>query len=337
MNEVAPGRLRAVGSPAWCARLLRATLDDTLPQIIKALETANTCPAGAPRTVLHEFVSAHEHAEFLSAIVLQSKIDMERSIRAVADFIGGIIALFESGGASVVSTMALTRSAGESVLRFCHIHDPHMTPARTLTRMVAYQLESIEDHLRTAEAFGVHGESEAREARENIAKMHGAITDNGFERRAGTRRPEFTVNITLKGETENISFNATDAYRRYLAVGSWDWALGSGATHGRGWFLPNIVGTFDGAPFMERDEVAVIVTLQILELADAFALAFGGHTGSDVDEYQRKTHLRRIGVTAASGEQNGQPVSHRDYGQRQVTPTFRSRTDGSSFRGASPR
>lgn len=78
---------------------------------------------------------------------------------------------------------------------------------------------------------------------------------------------------------------------------------------------------------MERDEVAVTVTLQILELADAFAVALGGHTGSDIDEYHRKTHQRRIGVIAASSEQSGQPVSHREYGQRQVAPTFPSRTD----------
>ena len=224
MSDVAPARLRVVGSPAWCARLLRSTLSDTLPLIMKSLETAGDLPAGAPRTVLHEFVSAHEHAEFLSEIVLQSKIDMERSIRAVADFIRGIITLFESGGTSVVSTMALARSAGESVLRFCYIHDPNVPPDRTLTRMVAYQLESSEDNLRTAEAFGVHGASDARDARENIVTMHGDLTGNGFERLAG-RRPEFTVNITLNGETENISFNATDAYRRYLAVGYWDWAL----------------------------------------------------------------------------------------------------------------
>ncbi|NQX10367.1 hypothetical protein HQQ80_01870 [Microbacteriaceae bacterium VKM Ac-2855] len=334
MNDTtAPESGRAVGSPAWCGRLLRSTLSDTLPLIVEALGTAADLPTGAPRTILHDFVSNHEHAEFLGGIVLQSKIDMERSIRAVADYVSAIVTLLETGGDAVVSVMALSRSAGESVLRFCHIHDPTVTPARTLTRMAAYQLESIEDNLRTAEAFGEHGEDDAREARENIATMHRYLTDHGFSRLPGQRRPEFTVNITLAGETQNVSFNATDAYRRYLAVGYWDWAIGSGATHGRGWLLPNIVGTFDEEPFMERSDVATTVTLQLLELADAFATAIGGHTGISIENYKRKIHQRRIGATAADRPHDGQAVSHRDYGLERAAPSFPLGTDGSSFRG----
>lgn len=321
-----------VGSAAWCARLLRSTLDDTLQLIVDALATGADLIEGAPRAALHGFVSAHDNAEFLSGVVLQSKIDMERSIRAVGDLVHAIIALFEASGGSPVSTMVLARSAGESILRFCHIHDPSCSPARTLIRMAAYQLESIEDNLRTAEAFGIHGETDAREALANIATMHGYLASNGFVRRVGQRRPEFTVNLTFCGETENVSFNATDAYKRHLPVGYWDWALGSGATHTRGWFLPNIVGTFDEEPFMDDREVAATVTLQILELASAFAAALGGHTGMDTDEYQRKVHQRRVGVTATDSA-TGQPVGHREYGRRQVSPTFPLGTDGSSFLG----
>lgn len=320
---------REVGSPEWCARLLRSTLDDALPLIVDALAAGADLVEGAPRTGLREFVAGHERAEFLAEVVLQSKIDMERSIRAVADLVGGIITLFESGGAPV-SAMVLARSAGEAILRFCHIHDPEVSPACTLLRMTAYELESIEDNLRTAEAFGVHGESDARKSRENIATMHGYLESNGFARLAGQRRAEFTVNLTFCGEIENVGFNTTDAYKRYLPVGYWDWALGSGATHTRGWFLPNVVGTYDEAPFMDSREVAITVTLQILELASAFAAALGGHAGTDVDEYQRKIHQRRIGVTVTDFA-TGQPVGHREYGQRRVSPTFPLGTDGSSF------
>lgn len=322
---------REVGSAAWCARLLQSTLKDTLLLIVEALATAADLIEGAPRTALHGFVAAHDNAAFLGGVVLQSKIDMERSIRATADLVRGIVTLLESDDHSVVSAMVLARSAGESILRFCYIHDPNVSPARTLLRMAALQLESIEDTLRTSEAFGVHGETDAREARENITTTHGYLASNGFVRLAG-RRPEFAVNLAFDGETENVSFNATDAYKRYLAVGYWDWALGSGATHTRGWFLPNIVGTFDEPLFMDGQEVAVTVTLQILELASAFAAALGGRTGMDTDDYQRKVHQRRIGVTATDSA-TGQPVGHREYGQRQVSPTFPLGTDGSSFLG----
>jgi len=331
VSSTASDGTRDVGSPEWCARLIRSTLDETLPLITEALAAAADLVEGAPRTVLREYVSAKEHGAFLGAVVLQSKIDMERSIRAVADLAKGIIALFETGMETTMSAMVLARSAGEIIMRFCHIYDPSVPPARTLLRMAAYQLESIEDNLRTAEAFGVHGASDADQARENITAMHGFFTNNGLARLADTRRGEFTVNLTLDGVTENVKFNATAAYMRFLQVGFWDWALGSGATHGRGWFLPNVVGTFEEAPFMTRGEVAVTVTLQIMELATAFAAALGSHTGMDTNEYQRKVHQRRLGASAADREQTGHAVGHREYGQRQVAPTFPLGTDGASF------
>src|SRR5688572_23440999 len=89
---------RVVGSPQWCARLLRATLDDSLTLTAEALEVSASRLPGAPRTVVQQYGQAHEHGNFLGAVVLQSKIDMERSIRAVADLVTGIITLFEAGG-----------------------------------------------------------------------------------------------------------------------------------------------------------------------------------------------------------------------------------------------
>lgn len=322
---------RQVGSPQWCARLLRATLDDSLALITEALAVSGRRLQGAPRTVLQQYVQAHEHGNFLGAVVLQSKIDMERSIRAVADLVSGIITIFEAGGGAVMSSMVLARSAGEIIIRFCHVHDPNVPPTKTMLRMAAYQLESVEDNLRTSEAFGVHGEEDARDARENIAQMQRFLSEHGIILLPDRRRAEFTVNVSLDGETENVKFNATDAYRRYLQVGFWDWALGSGATHGRGWFLPNVIGTFEEQPFSDRNEIAVTVTLQILELATAFAVAVGGHTGMDTNEYQRKVHQRRVGVTAADREQAGHAVSHREYGERQVAPRFPMGTGGASF------
>ena len=230
-----------------------------------------------------------------------------------------------------MSAMVLARSAGEIIMRFCHIHDPNVPPTRTLLRMAAYQLESVEDQLRTAEAFGEHGQDDARQAHENMSGMQSFITDSGIVRLADSRRGEFTLNLSLDGATENIKFNATAAYSRYLQVGFWDWALGSGATHGRGWFLPNVMGTSDEPPSMSRSEVAITVTLQLLELATAFAVVLGGHTGMDTNEYLRKVHQRRIGATAVDRARPGFAVGHQQYGDRLMAPTFPMGTGGASF------
>lgn len=318
-----------VGSAAWCARHIRSTLHDSRDLVVSALDVAAALPAGAKRTELREFALRQNHAEFLCAVVMQSKEEMERLLRAAADLALGIVAVFESGPRPM-SAMVLARSLGEAVLRFCYIHDPNVGPERTLLRMAAHQVESVEDNLRTAEAFGKHGIGDAKEARANIATMHQYYTKHGFTR-APAKRPEFTANLGLGGHKENLSFNATDAYKRFLPVGYWDWAIGSGATHGRAWFLPNVVGTSDEAPFADADEIARTVTLQLLELATALANVLHGHAGVDVEEFQRKVHSRRLGVSGADGTANGQAVHHRDYGRRQVEPTFPNGGTGASF------
>lgn len=290
-------------------------MTESLALIDHALDTAADLVPGSPRAVLHDYVSSGAHADIYGAFVLQSKIDTERSLRAVADLVNGIITLFEAERGAAVSTMVLARSAGENIMRFCHVYDADEPPQRTLLRMVAVQLESVEDNLRTAEAFGPHGQDDARSARKNIAAMQEMVQDAGIVRLANQRRPEFTTNLTLDGVTENVRFNATESYRRYLQVGFWDWALGSGATHGRAWLLPNIVGTFDESPFMDRNDISITVTLQVLELATAFARSIGGHSGADTDLYQRKVHQRRLGVTAADRPPAEYAVSHSDYGR----------------------
>lgn len=83
---------------------------------------------------------------------------------------------------------------------------------------------------------------------------------------------------------------------------------------------------------MDRNEIAVTVTLQILELATAFAVAAGGHTSADTDEYL-KVHLRRLGVTEADRGNDGNAVSHRECGDRVLAPRFPMGTGGASFPG----
>lgn len=324
---------RTPGSAAWCARLLRSTAADILPLVSAALGSAADLPAGAPRSVMHEFVQEHPHGAFLGAVVLQSKEDMERSLRAVADFVDAIITLFESTTSAVLSSMALTRASGEAVARFCHLHDPNQPPAQTIARMVAVQLLAVEDNLRTAEAFGEHGRDDAEKATGKIREIHKRLTDNGFHR-TRAKREVFTANISLGGAVENLSFNATDAFKKYVKVGSWEWALGSGAVHTRAWLLPNLVGTFKEPPFMDRDEVARFVALALLELATAFATSIGGHCGFDPDPYLKKIHQRRVAVSAIDNPEGGQAVGHREYGERQVSPVFPHGTEGASFIGA---
>lgn len=301
-----------------------------LPLVSSSLGAASDLPANAPRTALREYVQNHPHGSFLGAVALQSKEDMERPLRAVADFVDAIATLFESSSNAVVSSMALARTAGEAVVRFCYVYDPEQPPNRTLARMAAVQLLAIEENLRTAEAFGEYGKDDAAEAVKDIEEMHRWLTENGFQRKPA-KREQFTANISLDGAVENISFNATDAFKKYIKVGSWEWALGSGAVHTRGWLLPNLVGTFSEPPFMGRDEVARSVTLALLELATAFTASIGGHCGLNPDSYLKKIHRRRVAVTAHDNPEGGQAIGHREYGERQVRPVCPYGIGGESF------
>lgn len=289
---------KVVGSPAWTARLLRNTLHDTVDMLGDAAEASVQNPPKGHLSDVLRYLRGNTHREFLAGVYDANKDATERILRASFDIVTSIITILESHDPGPVSTLVLDRALGESILRVCHIHDAEARPARTLVRMAVYQLESIEGNLRTAEAFGPDGESEARRARENIQELHSMLTTHGFSR-ADARRPPLTAWLSFDGERESAKFNATDAYRRYLSIGSWSWAIGSGATHSMGWLLPNIVGTVDEPPLATPAQSILMTASSCIELADALARTANHYTAADVGPFLRRNHLRRIATNEA--------------------------------------
>lgn len=325
------GTAKPKGSPAWAARLLQATLLDAVDMLGDAAEAGVREPPTAHRAAVLSYLRQNPHADLLAGIYDSNKDTTERLVRASYDVVKTLIRIMESDDPTPVSALILDRALGESILRICYIHDATVPAAKNLTRMAVYQLEAIEGNLRTAEAFGDDGTAEAARARENIAEMHSLLRAGGFEIGEG-RRPPLSGWLRLDGQTESASFNATDAYKRYIRVGSWQWAIGSGATHGLGWLLPNVVGTVEEEPMSTAPETLLTVLMSCIEIADALARSAQAYTGADVDQFLRKIHQRRLGASAALGVPMGRAVDHREYGG----PSFRqpTTTTGAIFREA---
>lgn len=324
--------MQPVGSPGWSARMLRGLLNDVEAALGDAAAAGVQEPPTGQRAVIREYL-VRSNEELLWAVLDVHQDTTQRLIRAALDIAKSIIRILDSEDPGPVSALILDRALGEAAMRLCFIHEPGIAPARSLVRMALYQLESIEGNLRTAEAFRGDGLDEAARARENIAEMHARLTAGGFEIGPGRREP-YSGWLRLDGETESASFNATDAYQRYLKVGSWQWAIGSGATHGLGWLLPNVVGTVDEDPMSTPQETLLTVVLSTIEVADALVRTAGGYTGTDVDPHLKRIHQRRLGVSAALGIPTGYAIHHSEYGDRTVAPRFPHGTGGASFAGS---
>lgn len=299
----------------YAARIVRAVLkdvDDLLDQVLEA--GADRRPT-AGITAFDEWARTHKHSEFYLAVFRQSMDDVERLLRTCVDMAESIAVLMETNGPSFVSPLVLSRSLGEAVMRVCHVIAADVPPQRTLARMAAFQLEAVEGNLRAAQMFGAQAAAEGARALDNIAEMQDWLKREGFELGPHRVKP-FTAWIKVDGQTENIEFNATDAYKRYMPMGVWHWNLGSGVTHSRGWMLPSVAGAGDDAPLSSLVELFITVTDVVLELGDALARAGAAHTALDVDWFHKKNHLRRRGMLSLAKRNNDIAVDHREYAAR---------------------
>jgi len=305
---------------------------DSAALMSRALDAHHDNLPGTGFANLSALISADANASILGEICDVSLEFLERLIRMCGDLATSIVVLMESKEPTAVSPMALERVLGEAVLRVCYIFDAKIPPARMLVRMAAYQLEAVEDQLKTTEAFGDGiGEVEIHTAQ--IHEMHALLAKAGFERLPSKRREVFTASLSFDGQRDNVDMNATDAYKHYVKVGQWQWATGSGAIHSRGWFLPNVVGTHGEPPMSSRDEISVTVALSILELADSFARAAEGFTGVDIEGVLRGNHQRRMGLSSPDLSTSKQAVHYTDYGTR-PQPRSLDGSSGASFRRA---
>jgi hypothetical protein len=199
--------------------------------------------------------------------------------------------------------MALERVLGEAVLRVCYIFDAEISPARMPVRMpvrmAAYQLEAVEDQLKTTEAFGRDGIEEVENHTAQIYGMHALLAKAGFECLPPRRREVFTAPLSFNGQRDNVDINATDGE----------------------------------PPIASHDEISVTVALSILELADSFAHAAEGFTGVDIEGVPRGNHQRRMGLSSPHLGTSKQAVHYTEYGTKSQ-PRSLDGSLGASFRRA---
>lgn len=165
---------------------------------------------------------------------------------------------------------------------------------------------------------------------QNVATMHGWLASCGITRTVARREP-FTASPHLDGETENVRFNSTDAYQRYMPSSAWSYNVGSGATHSRGWMLPSLVGTLEEEALASPLDNAAAIGHAVLDTADALARVGAGHAGLDPDWFLRKTHLWRQGIGHLGGIGPDLVVGHQEYAARKPGWERNSGTPGQSF------
>lgn len=298
----------------FVARLLRQTVRDLRDLVQAAADAGAERPLGAGVTALTEWALAHEHAEFFHGVVFDQSISAtERLVRAAEDAAEGLITLLESDREHRTALMSLERVVSEATMRLCYMLDSNQPPPRIALRILAVMVDSIEGNRRAGLAFGSAG---------NVDQIEGSITGlhEMLERFEVERTPHktdrfTTINVRLEGLTENVQFNATEAFARYLPNTPWQWNVSSGAAHSRGWMLSTLVDTSREPALTSYEDVCLAVGLTMLEVADAIVNTATGHTGVDVEALRGAIHRRRFGMTQwRQPNDDGLPIlSWREY------------------------
>ncbi|MBN8981996.1 MAG: hypothetical protein J0I29_12080, partial [Rhizobiales bacterium] len=143
------------GPGIYAARLLRATIFDVDNLLDEALEAGGQRRRGSGIAALDQYMRASPRRDFVYGAIFGTNMEtIERLLRTCKELAEAIALAFDSGSLVRVAPFVLERALGEAIMRICYILDAGVPPARTILRMAAYQLESVEGNLRTAEAFG---------------------------------------------------------------------------------------------------------------------------------------------------------------------------------------
>ncbi len=322
MGDFTPGK--------YAARIIRMTVRDARALVDDAMEAGAERREGAGITKLDAWMRGHDHAGFIYGGLFHQSVDMaERHLRLCEELAESMALLLETAPVKA-APLVLERSMGEAVMRLAYMLDPEVMPARTVLRMTAYQLDTVEGNLRAAHSFGGYAEDERVKATESIATLQGWLRDAGFELLPSRTEP-FTSSIGIEGQRENLKFNATDAYAKYVPTAPWMWELGSGVTHSRGWMLSGLISTLRDDAITSALDVALESAMSVITLADVLADVAESHTGVDADTFRKGNHQRRLAVTSMAERRSGLAVGHKEYAARGADWKPRPGYMGASF------
>ncbi|KQO97503.1 hypothetical protein ASF30_13815 [Leifsonia sp. Leaf264] len=289
---------------------------------------------GSGISELVEWLGVQDDYDFVRAVVDTGLDDAARLLNVADDYAGALEDLLAGGYDRPAGLFSLGRSLGESVMQLLYLFDPGVTPERRVVRQLAFQVAAIEGNLGAVNAFGLNvEEADHVRVRDAIDGLHRFLSRAGIER--GT--PKSVGNTSLwvgrRGVNESLGFNATDAFNKYMPDSSFQWVLGSGATHSKGWMLPTLVGAFDEDALATPAESVIGAVTGLLSVSDAFSHIAEKHAGLDLDWLRKATHLRRMGLLSWR-EGFRQRIDHKTYAHRRNSDAWRTDPShlGQSFR-----
>jgi len=320
----------------YSARLLNKQRTETRSVIDSAIAHASQHPrpdgSGIEKLLL--WLEGHSNGGFYKLVVFDEGIDHSlRLLHAIDQHARSVELMLRHDAVEGATLMTIYRAALEATAQLCYLHDA-MIPVQDLAaRNVAARLAFFHGNETTSLAFGQHMPADKTEdIKSGVDGLQNFLRDNGVTLDEGRSPRNFAAWVQVDGSTRaNVRFNATDAISRYIG-GSWQYALGSGATHALGWLLPSYVPGIDEKLGSDHD-IVVSVVAGFLDCADAIAKTASAHSGYDTVAARRKTLKRRTVLVANASGGQPSPIDLETYESRgpNWTPLEVPKSYGAAF------
>jgi hypothetical protein len=175
------------------------------------------------------------------------------------------------------SQLTLARAVLESTVLMCHLLDPSVSTEVRICRQAALWLDDSRNFRNAAATFG---KDQAKAADEYYKFQLNELTEGGFDVEFDHKgRP---IQVRLATVKVPLSLSTTDEAARILPRGAPSpYRLGSGAGHGRPWFLERSATVKAGGGFEGEGTTALTAALTAMYCMIAWAPAWAGYFGVD--------------------------------------------------------
>jgi hypothetical protein len=200
----------------------------------------------------------------------------------------------------VWSQLTLARAVVESTVLICHLLDPSVSTEVRICRQAALWLDDSRYALSAAATFG---DGQAADVRDYYQFKLSELAAGGFhvelnaaQRPLRVRLGAVAVELTLNITTEAARILPPDAPSPYR--------LGSGAAHGRPWFLERSASAKPDGGFEGEGTTAMAAALIVMYCMISWVTAWGGYFGVDTDD-----QAKQIRATMGSLLTHGQSLT----------------------------
>jgi hypothetical protein len=289
-----------------CAKVLIQQIRDSRVLAKVAAESLAHHPtAGSARARFTDWIESEKRTrssrgrQAIAVLAEESVKDVTALVASAYDHAEALRAVIQNPVGLMVSPSTLARGLLEAVLQICFIADPYVAPKITALRCLAFRLGMVEGNESTMNLLGSVSSEQATRINGAVDGLHAWCRRAGFTLEPA-RNPRLTKSVALEGQRVNIEFNATSATSRYLPDADYAYAMMSGATHSRGWFITGMYG--HGEPGEATlGQAHLSATLMVTFAADALTRTLGMQLGIPIDDALRKTDMRRRGLVFKTG------------------------------------